>query len=194
MSDFYERNHRHYFESTVDIDPSPFLQPLAARLEPGGTILDIGCGSGRDLRWFADRGFRPTGFEKSPGLAHLARRHSECPVIEGDFNDFDFSGLRFDALVLVGSLVHVARKSLPDVFRSVCRALPPDGVVLVTLKEGTGTSHSRDGRVFTLWSKEELERVFTCRRFRMLDFSRSVSRLHPDHVWLGFVLKRTAGG
>ena len=191
MSDFYERNHRQYFESTVNIDPSAFLQPLTARLEPGATILDIGCGSGRDLRWLSDRGFRPAGFEKSPGLAGLARRHSGCPVIEGDFDGFDFSGLCFDALVLVGSLVHVARKRLPAALGSVCRALVPGGVVLVTFKEGNGTSRSADGRVFTLWCKEELEDLFTAQQFRVLEFFRSASRLHSGDVWLGFVLRPT---
>jgi len=191
LNDFYEQNHRQYFESTVKIDPSAFLEPLASRLKAGATILDIGCGSGRDLRWFADRGFQPTGIEYSPGLADLARMHSGCPVIEGDFYEFDFSGLRFDALLFAGSLVHVARKELPAVFRSVCQALVPGGFALVTLKEGSGTSQAADGRIFTLWSREELENIFVSEHFRILEFTRSVSKLRSDDVWLGFVLKRT---
>jgi len=192
LNDYYEQNHRQYFESTVDVDPSPFLEPLAGRLQPGATILDVGCGSGRDLRWLSDRGFKPTGFEHSPGLADLARRHSGCPVIEGDFHKFDFSALQFDALVLVGSLVHVARETFAAVFRSVCKALVPGGFVLITLKEGTGASRSADGRVFTLWSKEELENIFASEHFHILEFSRSISNLRPDDIWLGFMLSRTA--
>ncbi|WP_394713443.1 class I SAM-dependent methyltransferase [Desulfogranum marinum] len=62
----------------------------------------MGCGSGRDLLWLAERVFKVTRFEQSAGLASLARKHAGCPVIEGDFCDFDFSSLVFDALVLVG--------------------------------------------------------------------------------------------
>ncbi|MCB2216994.1 MAG: methyltransferase domain-containing protein [Desulfobulbaceae bacterium] len=99
MDNYYEDNHQHYFDSTVCIDPSAFLEPLAKLLQPQATILDIGCGSGRDLLWLARRGFRPTGFEQSPSLAKLARKHSNCPVLEGDFNHFDFSKLHFNALI-----------------------------------------------------------------------------------------------
>jgi SAM-dependent methyltransferase len=84
MDDYYEENCREYNEATVAIDPSSFLAPLLARIEPPATILDVGCGSGRDMLWFKERGFRVTGFERSSGLAELARKHSGCPVTEGD--------------------------------------------------------------------------------------------------------------
>ena len=91
MGNFYEENFQQYFSSTVDLDPSTFLDPLADLLEPKSTILDIGCGSGRDLLWFARKGFQPTGFEQSPNLAQLAREHTGCSIIEGDFSNFNFS-------------------------------------------------------------------------------------------------------
>jgi SAM-dependent methyltransferase len=99
--------------STVNIDPGSFLEPFARYLAPGATILDVGCGSGRDLRWFAKRGFASTGFENSPGLARLARQHAACPVIEGDFQDYDFSQLSYSGLVFVGSLVHLSHADFP---------------------------------------------------------------------------------
>jgi len=49
MKDFYRENHSKYFERTFNIDPSSFLSPLAAKLSYGAFIVDVGCGSGRDL-------------------------------------------------------------------------------------------------------------------------------------------------
>jgi len=191
--DFYEENHLQYFHSTVRVDPASFLEPFARCLAPGATILDIGCGSGRDLRWLAERGFSPTGFERSPSLARLARQHAACPVIEGDFQDFDFSQLSFSALVLVGSLVHLPKAEFPEIFNKICRALAPEGHILITLKEGVGTSPTADGRVFTLWSATELEALFASRGFQVLDFSRQVSKLRADDIWLGYVLRAVNG-
>ena len=91
MKDFYRENHREYFERTFNIDSSTFLSPLSSKLSPGAFILDVGCGSGRDLLWLKKRGFSVTGFEKSPELAGLARKNSGCQVIEGDFISYDFS-------------------------------------------------------------------------------------------------------
>ena len=189
MDDYYEDNHQQYFDSTVGIDPSVFLEPLANQLKPLATILDIGCGSGRDMLWFARRGFRPTGFERSTSLVTLARKHSNCPVIEGDFSRFDFSGLEFSALVFVGSLVHISPKALPTIIESTCQALSPGGMLLITLKEGKGSSRAADGRVFTLWARQDIEKVFADSNLHVIDFSRQISKIRSDDIWLGYVLR-----
>jgi SAM-dependent methyltransferase len=189
LDSFYEDNHQHYFASTVGIDPASFLEPLTTLLPPQATILDIGCGSGRDLLWLASRGFRPTGFEQSPSLAKLARQHANCPVLEGDFKDFDFSKLHFTALIFIGSLVHVSPAALPAIIASTCQALSPGGMLLITVKEGIGTSRVADGRVFTLWSKQNIEHVFAACNLQIVDFSRQISKVRPDDIWLGYVLR-----
>ena len=193
MNNFYEKNHQQYFNSTVGIDPSAFLKPLAKLLDPQATILDIGCGSGRDLLWFARRGFQPTGFEQATNLARLAREHADCPVIEGDFCRYNFSNLQFSALVFVGSLVHLPKETLPAILQSTCQALVPKGLILITVKEGHGSSRADDGRVFTLWSREEIEKIFEANNLHILDFSRQVSKLRPDDIWLGYVLRLNNG-
>jgi len=193
LSTFYEKNHRQYFDCTVDIDPSAFLEPLSRLLEPQATILDIGCGSGRDLLWFARRGFHPTGFEQAPNLARLAREHADCPVIEGDFCHYNFSNLQFSALVFVGSLVHLPKEDLSTILKSTCQALVPRGLILITMKEGNGTSSASDGRVFTLWSREDIEQIFATNNLHILDFSRQISKLRPNEVWLGYVLRLNNG-
>jgi len=193
LSSYYEENHQQYFNSTIGIDPSVFLEPLAKLLEPQATILDIGCGSGRDLLWFAQQGFQPTGFEQSPSLVRLAREHADCPVIEGDFYRYNFSNLQFSALVFVGSLVHLSRGNLPAILQTTCQALVPNGLTLITMKEGFGTSLADDGRVFTLWQKEEIEKIFAANNLHILDFSRQVSKLRSDDIWLGYVLRLKDG-
>ncbi len=189
MCNFYEENYQQYFNSTVDLDPSTFLMPLTNLLEPQSTILDIGCGSGRDLLWFARKGFQPTGFEQSPSLARLAREHTNCQVIEGDFNDYNFSDFRFSALVFVGSLVHLPKESLPAILMSTCQALESNGLILITIKEGNDSRATSDDRIFTLWSKQDIEKIFEENGLNILDFSRQKSKLRPDDIWLGYVLR-----
>ena len=129
------------------------------------------------------------GFEHSPSLAQLARKHSLCTVIEGDFFSYDFSKLSFAALVFVGSLVHLSKKELPIILKSTCRALLPGGLVFVTMKEGDGCFQADDGRFFTLWSRKDLEQIFAEQHLQILDFSRQTSKIRSDDVWLGYVLR-----
>ncbi len=164
MSDFYQLKAQAYFDSTVQIDPTTFLMPLAKALAPGASILDIGCGSGRDLRWLAERGFQPTGFERSSKLAALTRQHSGCPVLEVDFETFDFSSLAFPALLMVGALVHVDRQQFPATLKKILQALLPGGWLYLTMKEGKGEQSADDGRIFTLSSTTALEEIFSLLR------------------------------
>jgi SAM-dependent methyltransferase len=105
MTDYYQQNYRTYHEKTFFVDPSSFLTPFAENLKPKATILDIGCGSGRDLLWLKKLGFKATGFERSPSLADLAGKNAGCDVIEGDFETYDFSNIQSDAVLFSGSLV-----------------------------------------------------------------------------------------
>ena len=85
MEDYYQLNYRQYHQATFCIDPTSFLAPLVQDLKSGDRILDVGCGSGRDLLWLQKRNFKVTGFERSAGLAKLARNHAGCQIIQGDF-------------------------------------------------------------------------------------------------------------
>jgi cyclopropane fatty-acyl-phospholipid synthase-like methyltransferase len=190
MHDYYETNAGEYHASTVQIDPSSFLEPLARNLTPGATILDVGCGSGRDMGWFRQRGFRPTGLERSPSLAALARAHSGCPVMEGEFETHDFSGLSFDALVLVGALVHVSHDRFKQLFENILQALIPGGHALLTLKEGRDPTETSHGRTFYLWQDSDLRIIFVDLNLTVVDFSRDVSKVRDSDVWLGYVLQK----
>jgi len=190
MNDYYETNAAEYHASTAQIDPASFLEPLAQRLAPAATVLDVGCGSGRDMRWFRERGFRPTGLERSASLAALARAHSGCPVIAADFETRDFSGLSFDALVLTGALVHIPHHRLGKVLGHILQSLIPAGHALITLKEGRDPTETSHGRTFYLWQDPDLRSVFADLNLRVVDFSRDVSKVRDTDVWLGYVLQK----
>lgn len=190
MHDYYETNAAEYHASTVRIDSASFLEPLARRLTHGATVLDIGCGSGRDIHWLRQRGFCPTGLERSPNLAAMARNHSGSPVLEVDFETYDFSALSFDALLLVGALVHLPHNRFKEILANILQALVPAGHALITLKEGRDPTETSHGRTFYIWQDPDLRSVFADLNLRVVDFSRDVSKVRDTDVWLGYVLQK----
>lgn len=148
MPDYYQTNFIKYYSKTFSINPTSFLAPLLKHISAGASILDIGCGSGRDLLWFKKKGFQATGLERASKLAELAGQRSGCPVIEGDFVDYDFSLLKVDALILIGALVHVHHNDLASILVKISKALKQGGHILLSLKEGEGVRQYEDERYF----------------------------------------------
>ena len=190
MSGYYQKNYKEYHEKTFFVDPSSFLTPFAEKLKHGATILDIGCGSGRDLLWFRQRGFEVVGFERSPGLAGLARKNAGCEVIEGDFGTYDFSRLSVDAIMLVGAFVHLPHNKVPEVLNSINRALKDGGNILLSLKKGAGNTSDSHGRVFYLWNDGELRDLFEDLDLDVIDYFQQSSTIGTGEVWIGYVLEK----
>jgi SAM-dependent methyltransferase len=189
MQEYYQNNYIEYHKRTFSIDPSLFLKPFVSAIPEGASILDIGCGSGRDLLWLKNQGFHVTGFEFSEGLAELARQHSGCEVIEGDFETYDFSSLSLEAILASGSLVHIPHDRFFDVLMNIKQAIIAGGFFYVSLKEGKNTFQDKTGRIFYLWQDEDLRNIFSKLNFKMLSFSKSRSVMNSKDPWLGYVLK-----
>jgi SAM-dependent methyltransferase len=188
-ADYYQSHFLEYHEQTFAVDPTTFLEPLVKRLKSGAEILDVGCGSGRDLLWLKNRGFKVIGLEKSAGLAGLARQHTGCEVIEADFESFEFSEYQVDAVTLIDALVHVPHEKFAEILSSILQALQHDGTLLLTMKAGKGSREFPDGRIFYLWKRPDLENIFDTLGLIRVHFSRQVSKVRPSDEWLSYVLR-----
>ena len=191
MPDFYQKNYKAYHQKTFSIDPSSFLEPLARRLPAEAFILDVGCGSGRDLLWMKKQGFEVIGFERSLELAELARENAGCEVIEGDFETYDFSTILVDAVMLIGALVHTPNERFEEVFKNITSAISKRCNVLITLKEGKGDRTDADNRTFYLWEDPKAREMFETLGFKVRDFSKSVSKTGSGDVWMSYVLAKS---
>ena len=190
MSDYYQLHFQVYHDRTFPVDPSSFLSTLATHLQTGSTVIDVGCGSGRDMLWLQNRGYHVIGLERSSGLAQLARKHTGSRIIEADFETYDFADLSADALLLIGALVHLPHPGFSNVLESICRALKSSGLLLITMKQGKGSAFDSDGRQFYLWQDENLRNVIERLNLSIMDFFIQPSTINPTDTWLGYLLKK----
>lgn len=84
--------------------PSPWVQRGAAWIRPGGTVLDLACGSGRHLRWLAARGFAVTGVDRDAAAVEPLRTLGEIVVADVENGPWPLAGRRFDAVVVANYL------------------------------------------------------------------------------------------
>lgn len=187
---YYQNRWAEYHEKIIHIDSAGFLSGFVRRLRPGAHVLDVGCGSGRDLLWLKQQGFAVTGFDASPGLAELARRHAGCIVVEGDFEIFDFKTLSVDAVLMSGSLVHLSHDRLAPALKNILNALKkiPDTRVYLSLKEGEGFSRHTHNRTYYLWRDQDVRSVISDLGLTVLETSRLESARGNGEIWLGYIL------
>ncbi len=136
--DHYQARAEAFWEGTRHHDVEQNIEALLRHIRAGPpfTILDLGCGPGRDLRTFAQRGHRAIGLEGAPALAEMARAHSACEVWEQDFVRMDLPEACFDGVFANASLFHVPRQELPRVLRQLHVTLKSEGVLFSSNPRG----------------------------------------------------------
>jgi len=134
----YNQHAEDFWQGTKDHDVSQNIEALLKYIEgaPPFTILDFGCGPGRDLKTFTARGHVAIGLEGSARLAEMARAYSNCEVWEQDFLKLDLPADRFDGVFANAALFHVPSQELPRVLRELRATLKPDGVLFSSNPRG----------------------------------------------------------
>ena len=127
-----------FWEGTRDHDVSQNVAALLEAIEspPPWVILDLGCGPGRDLRTFRDRGHVAVGLDGTPAFVDMARAYTGCEVLQQDFLALDLPAARFDGVFANASLFHVPSRELPRVLGELRRALKPRGVLFASNPRG----------------------------------------------------------
>ena len=137
-----------FWEGTRSHDVSQNIAALLEYIEGNApfSILDFGCGPGRDLKIFAQLGHRPVGLEGSARFATMARAHSGSEVLNQDFLKLDLPAAAFDGVFANASLFHVPSQELPRVLRELHAALKPRGVLFASNPRGDNDEGWNGGR------------------------------------------------
>ncbi len=151
----YDQRAEDFREGTRDHDVSQNIDALLRHIEgePPFTILDFGCGPGRDLRVFARLGHVAVGLEGSARFAAMARAETGCEVWQQDFLKLDLPHARFDGVFANAALFHVPTQELPRVLSQLRAALKPRGVLFSSNPHGRdeeGWSGARYGAYHSL--------------------------------------------
>ena len=155
------------------------MQHFTTLLQPGCSILDIGCGTGRDSRALSEEGFKLTGIDLSPEMLAEARRHAaDLTYLQLDIEQLERLGQTFDAAWANASLLHLPKRSLPAVLRQIADKLTDNGPLFVRVKQGTGegvTDEMRFGmtiqRYFSYYACDELSSEITRAGFETIAVS-----------------------
>ena len=117
-----------------------------SRASPLFTILDFGCGPGRDLKAFIERGHNAIGLDGAEHFVTMARAHSGREVWRQDFLQLELPDKYFDGVFANAALFHVPRQELPRVLLELHATLKPGGVLFSSNPRGDNQEGWNSGR------------------------------------------------
>ncbi len=168
---YYAANAEAFASSTVSVEFTAMQERFVELLEPGARVLDLGCGSGRDAKRFAEAGFAVDAVDGSPELCRIAAEFPGLPVRCMRFEELS-AVAEYDGIWACSSILHVPSAQLPALLTSMAVALRDDGVIYTSFKYGEGEG-MRHGRYFSDFTERTFAQLIT-----------GVPALHVEEQWV----------
>ncbi|MCR4658257.1 MAG: class I SAM-dependent methyltransferase, partial [Lachnospiraceae bacterium] len=150
--EYYEINADKFSAGTIDVEFGDVQNRFLSFVPDGGTILDFGCGSGRDTKYFMGKGYLVDATDGSEKLCEIAGRHTGIEVKNMLFSELDAES-KYDGIWACSSVLHLPKRELKSVFAKMIRAVKPDGYIYSSFKYGNFEGYRND-RYFTDFTQE----------------------------------------
>ena len=169
--DYYNKNAQQFSKETISVDFTKTQDRFLNYLTDKGYILDFGCGSGRDTKYFLDKGFQVKAVDGSKELCRLAAEYTGIKVGQMLFEDLDEKEI-YDRIWACSSILHLPKTELTGEIGKMCAALKASGIIYTSFKYGEYEGE-RNGRYFT---------DFTIENFRK--FIQNIDSVKIEEYWI----------
>lgn len=187
---YYNKNAQAYYNKTINVDMSKLYDRFLVYLKECGTIIDIGCGSGRDMKYFADKGYEVEGIDASVEMCRLASSSSLC--VENVTIEEWNPRRKYDGIWANASLLHISIPQIDSFFTKAESCLKAGGVIFCSMKSGLENESDAEGRYFCSFSEKSMDEILARHpMFLLCDKWYSDDKMgRGDFRWLHFILKK----
>lgn len=184
---FYNENAESYFKSTATVDFTSTYNRFLKYIPEHGSIIDMGCGSGRDVSAFARMGYEAVGLDASEKLAEIAMKESGESVIIADMSSW-VADEPFDGIWCCASLLHLQDEELRSVVANFEKNLKPGGAIFISVKSGIETGVDEKGRYMRNFTEKELEDLLTFANISVTEKWETKDKLaREDFYWINMI-------
>ena len=160
-------------------------------LPESASILDFGCGSGRDTKYFLEKGYQVVATDGSAELCRLASSFTGIKVKEMLFQELDEIGV-YDGIWACSSILHLPKQELLPVIRKMCIALKDNGVIYTSFKY-SNFEGERNGRYFTDFTEDTFREFIKVIPELMIEDQWITLDVRPgrgEEKWLNLILQK----
>ena len=190
---YYDASASAFWEGTRDHDVSQNYAALLGAIEgsPPFTLLDFGCGPGRDLAYFKSLGHEAVGLDGAAAFVAMARENTGCEVLHQSFLGLALPPARFHGIFANASLFHVPTQALARVLGELHGALRPRGVLFCSNPRGQDTEDASGARYGAYHTFEAWREHVTAAGFSEVDhYYRPAGKPLAEQPWLATVWRK----
>ena len=152
---YYNENAKTFIEGTVSVEFSDIQNKFINKLNTNAKILDFGCGSGRDTKFFLEKGFDVEAIDGSEELCKYASEYTGIKVKHMYFQQLNETA-KYDAVWACSSILHLSYDKLIDVMKKIVTSLKSNGLFYTSFKYGEFEG-MRNGRYFIDMNEERIQ-------------------------------------
>lgn len=151
----YDKQTDNYLNLIEQQSTDPILSSFISRIDPGGYVLDLGCGPALSAVVMRDSGLQIDPVDASAEMVRLANEKFNINARKASFDEIN-SENTYDGIWANFSLLHATATDFPVILTALHRALKRKGILHLGMKTGTGSSRDKLGRYYTYYSQAEL--------------------------------------
>ena len=189
--EYYNENVSKFVNDTQDVVFCATQDLFLSYLNEGDSILDFGCGSGRDTKYFLSKGYKVDATDGSEEICKVASDYTGINVKCLMFNGLDEIG-KYDGIWACASILHLDRDDLIDVFHRIARALKDNGILYTSFKYSEFEG-MRNGRYFTDFTIESFNEFQTNIPEFIIEkkwITSDVRAGREDEKWLNLIMRK----
>lgn len=189
--DYYDKNAQSFIDGTVFVDFTSVQNVFLELLPKGARILDFGCGSGRDTKFFLDCGYQVDAIDGSMELCRAASKYTGISVKQMFFQELD-EVEKYDGIWACASILHVKKDELREIIRKMSLSTKENGIIYISFKYGDFEGE-RNGRYFadmTEMSMKELLIDFPELKVEKQWITGDVRLGRGDERWINMILRK----
>ena len=189
--DYYNENAKDFVKGTISVDFTKVQRKFIDKLKKGCYILDFGCGSGRDTKYFIDNGFKVDAIDGSEELCKLASDYTCINVKHMYFqhlSDID----KYDGIWACSSILHLKYEELVRVIEKMRLALKQNGIIYTSFKYGDFEGE-RNGRYFIDMTETSFKKLIKNIKDLKIEEYWITSDVRPgrgEEKWLNLILRK----
>ena len=190
---YYEDNAEDYINKTSNADLSRQYQRFLKYLPPSGHIMDLGCGSGRDIHYFLQQNYLVDALDSSRKFCEFVNKKLGIEAINCKIQDWK-TDKKYDGVWACASLLHLDAREFNSFLENLPMYLKPNGVLFASVKNGIKTGLSNDGRFYENYSEDFIRK--TVKKIPGLSLQElwfSKDTLERNNFrWMNFIILKTS--